>query len=108
MRSDEKTEVDWVIASFDTSGKPPKLQLKKTGKDASKFGENLDEDTFNFGLIRLNEVIDQSNVVKFCYVKSQPEKTKMMVKAKLGLLGGGKCIAFVRGTLRGLQTLNTT
>jgi len=37
--------------------------------------------------------------VKFCYVKSQPEATKMMVKAKLGLLGGA--VARVFGQFHG-------
>ena len=52
------------------------------------FKDHLDADTFNFGLVRIYEVIDKTTAVKFCLVKSQPEATKIMVKAKLGLLTG--------------------
>jgi len=98
VRSDE-VDCDWCIASFDTSAKPPKLQLKSEGTDPNTFAENLDADTFNFGLVRLYETIDKTTAVKFCFVKSQPEVTKMMVKAKLGLLAGA--VANVFGQFHG-------
>lgn len=89
VRDNNQPEFDFCLADFDTSTKKTKLRLKEVGSgglDALK--ASLASDTFNYGLVRLTETIDKTTAVKFCLIKSQPEATKMMVKAKLGLLVG--------------------
>ena len=48
----------------------------------------LATDQFNYGFVRITETIDQTEAIKFCFIKSQPEATSFKSKGKLGLLGG--------------------
>jgi len=95
VRDNEQEGFDYCIADFDTSGKKPALKLKSSGSgglDALK--ADLAADAFNFGFVRVTEVIDKTVAVKFCFVKSQPEATPFRQKGKLGLLGGAVSAVF--------------
>mmetsp|Transcript_16441 Transcript_16441/g.33881 ORF Transcript_16441/g.33881 Transcript_16441/m.33881 type:complete len:313 (+) Transcript_16441:78-1016(+) len=89
VRDNEQPDVDFVVADFDMSSKKPALKLKEVGGgglDALK--AVLAGDQFNYGFVRITETIDQTEAVKFCFIKSQPEATSFKAKGKLGLLGG--------------------
>ena len=44
--------------------------------------------------MRITETIDQTEAIKFCFIKSQPEATSFKSKGKLGLLGGAVSSVF--------------
>ncbi len=89
VRNDTNVDAEWVIVSFDVSGRKPALQLKATGSGGlESFKAALDKDSFNYGIFRLTETIDETEAVKFCFIKSQPEATPFRQKGKLGMLTG--------------------
>jgi len=50
--------------------------------------EKFEESNVNFGLLRIIEVIDKSQTVKFIYVKWQPESVPPMKKAEISVKKG--------------------
>ena len=95
VRDNDQPSVDFVIADFDLTSTPPKLQIKcQGGGSVDAMNAAFSTDSFNYGLVRLTEQIDKSLVVKFCYVRSQPEATPFRTKGKLGVLTGAVAKVF--------------
>jgi len=77
VRENKQPDVDFCVADFDISGKKPALKLKAVGGGGLEaLKASLAGDQFNYGFVRITETIDQTEAVKFCFIKSQPEATR--------------------------------
>lgn len=95
VRDDNQPDIDFCIADFDMSTKKPALKLKVAGRGGLEaIKAALAADQFNYGFVRITETIDQTEAIKFCFIKSQPEATSFKSKGKLGLLGGAVSSVF--------------
>jgi len=82
----DKEPIDWVLASY---VKKDTLQLIGSGTGGlDELLSKVEEDNVNFGLIRVNEVIDKSKTTKFVYLKWQPDSLKPMKKAEVNTRKG--------------------
>eukprot|EP01117_Protostelium_nocturnum_P009517 TRINITY_DN339_c0_g1_i1.p1 TRINITY_DN339_c0_g1~~TRINITY_DN339_c0_g1_i1.p1 ORF type:complete len:503 (+),score=236.61 TRINITY_DN339_c0_g1_i1:179-1687(+) len=80
----DSTDTNWVLFSYadDTSNT---VVLKGKGSDGvSGLLNELDDKTVGYGLVRKIEKIDDSETVKFAYVRFVGENIPRMLKARLG------------------------
>jgi len=82
----DKEPTDWILANY-----PKKDTIGLIGSGSGGLNELLtkvEDDSVNFGLIRVTEQIDKSKTTKFVYLKWQPESVKPMKKAEIGTRQG--------------------
>jgi hypothetical protein len=85
VRSGDAT---WCAVTYENSGSP---RLVPCGSGTGLVGElqqKLDDDKVVYGLVRKIEQIDDSQVVKFCYVKWIGPNIPHMQRAKIGTHAG--------------------
>jgi len=62
------------------------LHTTLAGSDVTRLASNLDTNAFNFALVRIKEIIDKSNTIKFCFVKSQVSERSERASRKTSIL----------------------
>jgi len=77
---DDKGETNWILGSY--QGKNSISLIGSGSGGVTELSSRLEDDNINFGVVRVNEVIDKSKTTKFAYVYWVPESVKIMKKAE--------------------------
>ncbi|XP_049849120.1 uncharacterized protein LOC126317493 [Schistocerca gregaria] len=80
----DTNDTNWVLVSYEGSRRSRTLRLVGFGSGGfGEFKEKLRDDAVGYGLLRLNEVIDESVTVKFVFVNWIGEEVDRMQRAYL-------------------------
>lgn len=81
-------DLNWVLLSYEGgNGNTIALFGKGTGT-ADEMKENLNEKMVGYALVRSVEQIDETQAIKFCFIKYQGPNIPVMLKARLGTHSG--------------------
>jgi len=81
---DDSNDINWALVSYDAP-KSKTLTLLGTGNGGvAELKEKLKDDIVGYALVRLIEVVDQSQTVKFCFVNWTGKDINRMQRATLG------------------------
>jgi len=81
-------DLNWILLSYEGgNGNTISLFGKGTGT-ADEMKENLNEKIVGYALIRVVEQIDETQAIKFCFIKYQGPQIPVMLKARLGTHSG--------------------
>jgi len=85
---DEKSENDWVLATYADPSKPVLVLLAKGSGSVAGLKKHLTQDNVVYGLVRKLEKIDDTWAVKFVYIRWIGKSIPFMQRAKLGTHSG--------------------
>jgi len=85
---DEKSENDWVLATYADPSKPHLVLLGKGSGAVAGLKKHLTQDNVVYGLVRKLEKIDDTWAVKFVYIRWIGKNIPFMQRAKLGTHSG--------------------
>jgi len=85
---DEKAADDWVLATYPDASKPHLSLLGKGSGSVAELRKRLNQDNVVYGLVRKMEKIDDTQAVKFVYIRWIGKNIPFMQRAKLGTHAG--------------------
>jgi len=85
---DDSSGVNWVLITYADPSKPGLVFLGKGSGGVSELKGHLTPDNVCYGLARKIERIDDTDAVKFCYIRWIGKDIPFMQKAKIGTHSG--------------------
>jgi len=85
---DDNSGVNWVLIGYSEPSKPHLILLGKGSGGVSELKSHLSADNVAYGLVRKIERIDDTDAVKFCYIRWIGKDIPFMQRAKLGTHSG--------------------
>jgi len=85
---DDNSGVNWVLAGYADPSKPGLVFLGKGSGGAAELKSQLSADNVGYALVRKIERIDDTDAVKFCYIRWIGKDIPFMQRAKLGTHAG--------------------
>jgi len=85
---DDNSGVNWVLVGYADPSKPGLVFLGKGNGGVAELASNLLTDNVAYGLVRKIERIDDTDAVKFCYIRWIGKDIPFMQRAKLGTHAG--------------------
>jgi len=85
---DASSGVNWVLVGYADPSKPGLVLLSKGNGGVAELASNLSTDNVAYGLVRKIERIDDTDAVKFCYIRWIGKDIPFMQRAKLGTHAG--------------------
>lgn len=84
----DKTPTNWVLLSYQGENSNNIALVGKGEGGPNELIENLRDDAVGYGLVRLVEKFDNSDTVKFVYIRWTGENIHRMLRARLGTHSG--------------------
>jgi hypothetical protein len=85
---DDNSGVNWVLIGYSEPSKPQLVFLGKGSGGVAELKAQLSPDNVAYGLARKIERIDDTDAVKFCYIRWIGKDIPFMQRAKLGTHSG--------------------
>jgi len=83
-----KGNLSWVLFTYDPQNNNAIVAHSQGNGGAEELVEKLNDDMVGYGIIRKIEVIDQSETIKFAFIRFVGENVPRMLKARLGTHSG--------------------
>eukprot|EP01130_Rhizamoeba_saxonica_P019044 TRINITY_DN9760_c0_g1_i1.p1 TRINITY_DN9760_c0_g1~~TRINITY_DN9760_c0_g1_i1.p1 ORF type:complete len:512 (-),score=156.17 TRINITY_DN9760_c0_g1_i1:65-1600(-) len=87
VRNDE-TATTWVLFTYEEPISNTLVLHSSGAGDVAEIKENLSDDIVVYGIVRKEEIYDESVTIKFCYIRWLGEAIPRMQRAKLSIHSG--------------------
>lgn len=81
---DDNSGINWVLIGYADPSKPDLVFMAKGNGGVAEMATHLRADNVAYGLVRKIERIDDTDAVKFCYIRWLGKDIPFMQRAKLG------------------------